>query len=38
MIPSHLARGEHPIRIGVTELARGTIATHWIEAGHVRID
>jgi len=38
VIPSHLARGEHPIRIGVTELARGTIATHWIEAGHVRID
>jgi hypothetical protein len=38
VIPSHLEPGDYPIGIGVTEFPRGTITTHWIEAGHVRID
>ncbi len=37
VVPSTLPRGEHAIRLGVTESSPTGLTTHWTEVGHVTI-
>ncbi|MBI5651816.1 MAG: DUF2723 domain-containing protein, partial [Chloroflexi bacterium] len=37
VIPSHLKRGAHPLKIGVTEFADKGITVEWVDAGTINV-